>query len=244
MTPFFTLPVVLALAFTPIQPDTVRYSYTLQDPIKVDIKSPVVIIDGEIQPEGFEWNRDIAPKTISRMNIFMDSLTCATYGGKRATEEGLVYIITRKNADKFEMPKAPKDARPAKGTKFEALYDYRKKDPWSVECNGPLEELPSFENGKPDAFFRWLNRTVIMGGKDYMGDNITRDDCGPTEVSFVVTAEGQVKDVKVLHKRTERFNTAVSALVADSPAWKPARKNGRAVPVVVIYPVQCFILIQ
>ena len=59
-----------------------------------------------------------------------------------------------------------------------------------------------------------------------------------------INEDGKVEDVKVLLTRTDRFNSAVIALVNDSPAWKPAQKDGRPVPVVVVYPVWAFLLIM
>ena len=237
MTHLLALSTLLALTLASGRPDTVRYSYSPQDPVKTD---PVIIIDGVVQAKKFDWSKDIDTKSVSRMNLFTDSLTCAKYGGEAAVKEGLVYVITKKNADKIEMPVVPPGARPAKESKFLAYN----KDPWSVECGGQLDELPSFGKGDSGAFFRWLTNAVMTGRKDYMGSPTGRDDYGPTEVSFIITEDGKVEDVKVLLKRTDRFNSAVTALVNDSPAWKPAQKDGRPVPVVVIYPVWAFLLIM
>lgn len=243
MSTLMTISLLLAMS-RPARTDTVRYIFEPPKPVGVTLDNAVVVIDGEKQPDTFKWTRDIDMKNVRQMNVFNDSVTCATYGGRRATEEGLVFIITKKNSDLTVMPKVPAGSKPAMNSRFAAAGQADTKNPWSVQHTVQYDALPAFGDGTPRAFYRWMLNTVLLGSRDYMGDGATSRDYGPTEVSFIVTETGEVKDIRVLQERTDRFNAAVKALVGDSPAWKPAMKDGRTVPVVVVYPVNCFTLIR
>ena len=57
-------------------------------------------------------------------------------------------------------------------------------------------------------------------------------------LSFVVSAEGKVGDVKVVRGVTEEVNAEGVRTVKSMPTWQPGRQDGKAVPVQYTLPIR------
>ncbi len=78
-------------------------------------------------------------------------------------------------------------------------------------------------------FAMWLNRKL-----DYPRACLNE---GAMLVRFTVDKNGKVGDVEVIHGVSEELDKAVAELVAKSPVWTPAKKNGKPVAVKLVQPV-------
>ena len=83
------------------------------------------------------------------------------------------------------------------------------------------DTMPKFQGEEMGAFSRWLNRRIArpQGCKH----------SGTMKVSFIVDAEGSVKDVKVVESVCEELDAMVVSLIAQSPQWEPATHKGKPV---------------
>ncbi len=61
---------------------------------------------------------------------------------------------------------------------------------------------------------------------------------GRSLISFVVEKNGKISDVKVAKSSIKMFDDEAVRVVSSMPAWKPGKKNGKAVRVKFMVPIQ------
>ena len=83
------------------------------------------------------------------------------------------------------------------------------------------DTMPRFQGEDMGAFSIWLNRRIMRP----KGCKHT----GTMKVSFIVDADGSVKDVKVYESVGEELDALVVSLISESPNWEPATSNGKPV---------------
>ena len=83
------------------------------------------------------------------------------------------------------------------------------------------DTMPKFQGEDMGAFSRWLNSRI----RRPKGCKHT----GTMKVSFIVDADGSVKDVKVYESVCEELDALVVSLISESPNWEPATSNGKPV---------------
>jgi hypothetical protein len=212
--------------------DTVKFTY---QSAKTRAGQPVVVLDGKthLGKDAQDALKNLRADSIAQFYIYKDSVNCAEYG-KEALENGLLFIVTKGNEDKIKMLPMPKKM-PEKAKPDFTSY-------WKVAGGDCFDSLPSFgDSGDPGAFDKWLDRNAVKfnPGKPYNDENY-----GMGKVSFRVTRKGEVKDVKIILGRSERFDKCVVDLVGSSPNWHPAMKNGKPKQAIVTYPIFCYFLIK
>lgn len=97
-----------------------------------------------------------------------------------------------------------------------------------------VEEQPSFPGGD-DAMMKYLITNII-----YPREERDNGVMGTVFVTFVVSAEGNVRDVKVVRevKDGPGFTTEALRLVNKMPRWTPGKLNGEAVAVQFNLPIK------
>lgn len=87
-----------------------------------------------------------------------------------------------------------------------------------------VDEVPIFKNGGRD-FYNYINEKIEaeLPPRYYTDDLIL--------VSFVISDEGKVCDIKPIKVVTEILKNAVIKSLSEMPEWKPGIKNGEAVRV-------------
>ena len=91
------------------------------------------------------------------------------------------------------------------------------------------ETMPKFQGEDMSSFTRWLNARIVRP------KNCKHS--GTMKVSFVVAADGSVKDVKVMESVCEELDALVVSLIAQSPKWEPATNNGAPVAQCLTIPI-------
>ena len=91
------------------------------------------------------------------------------------------------------------------------------------------DTLPKFQGEDMEAFSRWLNRRILRpkGCKH----------AGTMKVSFIVDADGSVKDINVYESVCEELDALVVSLISESPKWEPATSNGKPVAQYISIPI-------
>ncbi len=84
---------------------------------------------------------------------------------------------------------------------------------------------PEFAGGRVEKFQMWVAKNIRYPQKA-MENGIM----GKVSAEFTVGADGKVGDVKVVSDTDEILNAEVIRVVESSPEWKPAMKDGVAVP--------------
>ncbi|MCL2098357.1 MAG: energy transducer TonB [Bacteroidales bacterium] len=99
-----------------------------------------------------------------------------------------------------------------------------------------VEEKPKFMIAGKDAGEKGFSRWIAQHLK-YPEAAIEQEQRGKVLCSFVITAEGEVSDVKVLSGVHPLLDKEAVRVISSSPRWVPGTQRGRAVAVVYHVPV-------
>jgi TonB family protein len=95
------------------------------------------------------------------------------------------------------------------------------------------DELPSFNGGGIDRFAEWVNTRLV-----YPEEAMKAGERGRVLLTFTITTEGKLTDVKVLRGVSPALDAAAVCAVEASPAnWTPGKKDGKEVPVTCYFPI-------
>ena len=97
-----------------------------------------------------------------------------------------------------------------------------------------VEEMPSFPGGD-EALVKFMQKNIRYPELE-KENNIQ----GTVYVSFVITKEGKVSDVKVVRgvKGGRGLEEEAVRVIRNMPSWSIGKTNGRPVPVIFNYPVK------
>jgi protein TonB len=95
-----------------------------------------------------------------------------------------------------------------------------------------VEEKPKFMGGDENEFTRWVFQNLSY--PDIAKENRIQ---GRVMLSFRVTADGKVTDVKVLRGVDPSLDKEAVRVVSMSPRWSPGKQRNKAVPVRYTFPV-------
>ena len=154
----------------------------------------------------------IDPRRISSINIYKDADTRAKYGDK--AKDGVAILSLKRPQELEEV----------------VVIRYKKEsdEPVPFYLMEP-DTMPKFQGGGMHDFSRWLSRNLdAPKGCDHSGS---------IEVSFVVDAEGDVRDIHIDKGICPELDAVVLATVAKSPKWEPATSNGKPVAQALSIPV-------
>ena len=163
----------------------------------------------EISRAEFE---QIDPHRISSIDIYKDADTRAKYGDK--AKNGVAIVSLKRPQELEEV----------------VVIRYKKEsdEPVPFYLMEP-DTMPKFQGGGMHDFSRWLSMNLdAPKGCDHSGS---------IEVSFVVDAEGDVRDVHIDKGICPELDAVVLATVAKSPKWEPATSNGKPVAQALSVPV-------
>ena len=94
---------------------------------------------------------------------------------------------------------------------------------------GIVDHQPEFPGGQ-EALARFIQNNLVVRDE---GISSAR-----TQVIFVVDTDGSVVQVRTRGKAAQRFNEAAERVIWIMPRWKPARYKDRAVPCVMVLPIE------
>ena len=95
-----------------------------------------------------------------------------------------------------------------------------------------VEAKPTFEGGDANAFVKYVQANL-----KYPENALENDIEGKVTVNFVVDASGKVRNARVVKGVDEELDAEALRVVSSSPAWAPAKQNGKNVPVTCSIPV-------
>ena len=95
-----------------------------------------------------------------------------------------------------------------------------------------VEEKPTFNGGDANGFAKWVNQNI-----NYPENAKEKGIEGRVILGFVVDAEGNVSDVKVLRGVDPELDAEALRVVKSSPKWEAGKQNGRNVKVTYTFPV-------
>jgi protein TonB len=90
-----------------------------------------------------------------------------------------------------------------------------------------VDSPPKFQNGDSKLFKTYVESKLEINQLYY----------GKMLVSFILDKNGKVKDVFVVEGLGARNDSLVKEIVLQSPKWQPARQNGKAVNVQMVFEV-------
>jgi protein TonB len=95
-----------------------------------------------------------------------------------------------------------------------------------------VEEKPKFMGGDENDFTRWVFQHISY--PDIAKENRVQ---GRVMVSFRLTADGRVTDVKVLRGVDPSLDKEAVRVISMSPQWSPGKQRNKPVPVRFLFPV-------
>lgn len=95
-----------------------------------------------------------------------------------------------------------------------------------------VEVKPSFNGGDANDFSKWVNSRLVYPKIAF--DNGVQ---GLVRIQFIVNADGQVINVKVLRGVDSSLDKEAVRVVSSSPKWTPGKQGGKNVAVSLIFPV-------
>ncbi len=95
-----------------------------------------------------------------------------------------------------------------------------------------VEAKPSFNGGDANAFVKYVQENI-----KHPENALENDIEGKVTVNFVVDANGNVCNAKVVRGVDDELDAEALRVVSSAPAWVPAKQAGKNVPVNCSIPV-------
>ena len=219
----------------------------VQVQIDVNTNDPVIVVNGERMPEGFDLNT-IPSSEITSMQVLKNEEALKEY----ETDKGVIVITTdpsKKNEEKpvpdvyingkkassediAALPANPKGHVEADGT-IRITTEEKPKEEKKVTPFHQIAQKPTFNGGDANEFSKWVNQNLRYPEKCRQSKVQ-----GRVTLQFTVTETGKVADVKVLRGVNPEIDKEAARVVSESPDWTPGRnENGETVPVTYTFPV-------
>ena len=219
----------------------------VQVQIDVNTNDPVIVVNGERMPEGFDLNT-IPSSEITSMQVLKNEEALKEY----ETDKGVIVITTdpsKKNEEKpvpdvyingkkassediAALPANPKGHVEADGTIWITTEENPKEEK-KVTPFHQIAQRPTFNGGDANEFSKWVNQNLRYPEKCRQSKVQ-----GRVTLQFTVTETGKVADVKVLRSVNPELDKEAARVVSESPDWTPGRnENGEIVPVSYVFPV-------
>ena len=214
----------------------------------------VYVINGERMPEGFDLNT-IDPKTIASMEVLKTEKALQEYD----TDKGVIVITTdptKPNEEKpapdiyingkkatseeiAALPANPKGTISTDGTVWITTEDETVEKPNPDEVvyvvTDKAAELiqnrePRFQGGGMPEFQKWVHDHIKYP------EGMTSE--GRVDISFRISEDGGVTDVKILRGADAKLNEeAIRVIESSSNGWVPAIKDGKKISITMMIPV-------
>ena len=219
----------------------------VQVQIDVNTNDPVIVVNGERMPEGFDLNT-IPSSEITSMQVLKNEEALKEY----ETDKGVIVITTdpsKKNEEKpvpdvyingkkassediAALPANPKGHVEADGTIWITTEENPKEEK-KVTPFHQIAQRPTFNGGDANEFSKWVNQNLRYPDKCRQSKVQ-----GRVALQFTVTETGKVADVKVLRGVNPELDKEAARVVSESPDWTPGiDENGETVPVTYTFPV-------
>ena len=231
----------------------VRIGATADQDDKADVarKDLLIVVNGEKMPEDFDLNT-INPNEIASMEVLKTEKALQEYG----TDKDVIVITTdpSKANEKKPVPDIYIDGKKATSEEVAALpanpkgyiesdgtvqiITKQETDNKSAEIKEPvpfqhLGQKPGFNGGDVNEFSKWVAANLKYPEKCRQSKIQ-----GRVTLQFVITATGEVTDVKVLRGVNEELDKEAIRVVSQSPRWTPGKdKNGNVVSVSFVFPI-------
>ncbi len=114
--------------------------------------------------------------------------------------------------------------RIAAGTSGDGLQTYKEVFEYDY-----VEVKPSFPGGQ-EALLDYINKN-----RQYPADAYAQGIEGRVTCSFVVNADGNISNIRVIKGCHKSLNLEAMRLLAEMPSWHPGRHATHAVPVRVVH---------
>ena len=95
-----------------------------------------------------------------------------------------------------------------------------------------VESKPSFMGGGQNEFSKWVGKNLVY--PEIAKENGVQ---GKVILSFTLTAEGEITNIKVVRGIDPALDKEAVRVVSKSPKWEPGKQRDRAVKVQFIFPV-------
>ena len=222
--------------------------------VDVDMNDIVFVVNGERMPEGFDLNT-IDPATITSMEVLKTENALQEYG----TDKGVIVITTdpTKANEKKPAPDIYIDGKKATSEEVAALPANPKGTisadgtVWITTEEEPIERpnpdevvyvvtdkaaeliqnrAPQFQGGGMPEFQKWVHDHIKYP------EGVTSE--GRVDVSFRISEDGNITDVKILRGADAKLNEeAIRVIESSGNGWVPAIKDGKKIPITMMVPV-------
>ena len=225
-----------------------------EEKVEADANDLVIVVNGERMADGFDLNT-ISAETITSMEVLKTEKALQEYG----TDKGVIVITTdpSKANEKKPAPDIYIDGKKATSEEIAALPANPKGTisadgtVWITTEEEPVESpdpdevvyvvtdkaakliqnrAPQFQGGGMPEFQKWVHEHIKYP------EGVTSE--GRVDVSFRITEDGEIADVKVLRGADAKLNEeAIRVIESSGNGWVPAIKDGKKIPITMMVPV-------
>lgn len=110
------------------------------------------------------------------------------------------------------------------GSNADGTHAY--KEVFEYDC---VDQKPQFPGGR-EALMKFIN-----DNRQYPRDAYERGIEGRVTCSFVVNADGNISNLKVIKGSHSSLNIEAMRILAEMPNWEPGKKGDKHVPVRVVH---------
>ena len=114
-------------------------------------------------------------------------------------------------------------------------------DSITVKQNAPgyfyvntVDQQAQFPGGETE-MVKYIQKNFNYGSEDYKAQNISNTKI---YIEFVVTQKGEITNVKIKKGINPALDKEAIRVIKSMPKWTPAKKDGKAVDMIVTYPIR------
>ena len=178
------------------------------------LDEPIFIIDGVIVEKKIAMN--ISAKYIQSKTVLKGDKAVALYGDKAKYGISIITLIEGKTIRDI----------------LELSSEMTKNNPQEKVQYAKIEVKPTFNGGNPSEFAKWVATRLV-----YPAEAKAKKEQGRVMLQFTIDVDGSVKNVKVLRGINKLLDNEALKVVKSSPKWKPGEMEGKAVPVIMNFPI-------
>ena len=179
------------------------------------MRDPLIVVDGVIKDISVN---SISPEIIQSISVMKGESATRRYGEK--AKDGVIEITTKTGSVTTG------------GDTNLRVTGYASEQEKEAGTMTMVEELPEFPGGGADAMRDWLVHNI-----KYPAEAVKSGITGIVNVVFVVSKEGEIRDVKVIKSVHPYLDAEAVRVVRSMPDWKPGSQSGKPVDVRMVVPV-------
>ncbi len=113
------------------------------------------------------------------------------------------------------------------------VYDIVEEMPYLESCDSIDGDLSSKRSCSGTVLLKYLFSKIRLDSAD-----VFKGNCCTSVVSFIITKEGKLENVKTIRSISENFDLRLIEILKSLPKWVPGKHKGKKVNVKITFPMK------